>query len=205
MKQNNFPGKFIVVEGLDGSGQSTQVKQIEQFLTNKGFTVYVTKEPTVKSEAGRKIREILDMKEKIDPGALQALFVQDRKEHLDKWIIPVLEEGIIVISDRYFFSTFAYGVSDGLNLEELIKMNNNFLIPDMTFLLKVNPKICMNRIQTRGIPQTLFEKEQKLAKVWETYARMSERFPNVYLIDGEKSIEEVFIQIKSYLPLKVNK
>lgn len=189
------PGKFIVFEGLDGSGQSTQVALSAKFLREeKGFEVVVTKEPTLDSEAGRRIREILGEKIKIEPAELQELFAQDRKEHLENLIIPALKAGKIVISDRYFFSSFAFGSLD-CDLEWLIKLNDDFILPDFTFLLKVSPEVCIERIEKRGEEIKLFEKREKLEKVWQGYEKLLDRF-NIKVIDGERSIEEVFEDIK---------
>ena len=189
-------GKFFIFEGLDGSGQSTQAALLRDYLISKGFEVVLTKEPTLDSEAGKKIKEILDEKTKIEPVELQKLFCQDRKEHLEKKVFPALEAGKIVISDRYFFSTFAYGTSDDLSLDELIKMNDDFLLPDLAVILKVSPAVCITRIEKRGIPQTLFEKEQKLAKVWQTYAILPSRIGITLIVDGERQIKEINEEIK---------
>jgi len=204
MRKNSYPGKFIVIEGLDGSGQSTQANLLNDFLTKKGLKVILTKEPTKDSEAGRKIREVLDKKEKMEPSQLQELFAQDRKEHLENLILPALEEGKIVISDRYFFSSFAYGTASGLDLEWLIKINNNFLLPDITFLLKVSPEVCLERIAKRNQERTIFEEKEKLARVWDVYKILPTRFENIFLIDGEKSIEEVLEEIKKIINQKLN-
>jgi len=199
MEENNYFGKFIVIEGLDGSGQSTQVKLLNNFLTQKGHQAISTKEPTQESEAGKKIKEVLGKSLEIDAMELQELFAQDRKEHLERKIIPNLKQNKVVISDRYYFSTFAYGAAHGADLNELIKMNKNFLLPDVTFFLKVKPETCINRIEKRGDPKTLFEKREQLAKVWNVYETLPKRFENVYIIDGEQSIENVFNQIKAVL------
>ena len=196
MEKNNFSGKFIVFEGLDGSGQSTQASLLKDFLLEKGYEVVLTKEPSLESESGRKIRKVLSKEIKISSKELQKLFAEDRKAHLENTIIPALKQGKAVISDRYFFSTFAYGASDGLDLEWLIEINDQFLFPDLTFLLKVGPKVCIDRIIKRGEGIDLFEKEEKLASVWETYKILPNRFENVYIVDGERSIEEVFKEIK---------
>ena len=135
MIKKNHLGKFIVFEGLDGSGQSTQSKLLKDFLIKEKKQIILTKEPTIDSSSGLKIKEILDEKIKISGNDLQRLFTQDRKEHLENLIIPSLISGKTVISDRYFFSCFAYGASDGLDLEGLIEMNNNFILPDITFVL----------------------------------------------------------------------
>lgn len=204
MRKNTFKGKFVVFEGLDGSGQSTQAGLLREFLMEKGFNVILTKEPTLDSEAGNRIRKILDKEIKVSPEELQELMVEDRKEHLEKVIIPALKEGKIVISDRYFFSTFAFGSADGLDLEKLIKMNNQFLYPDIIFLLKVSPLVCIERIKNRGDRVALFEKEEKLSEVWKTYKILPDRLENIFVIDGEKSIEEVFKKVKEIIIKQLN-
>ncbi|MDD5145880.1 MAG: dTMP kinase [Candidatus Pacebacteria bacterium] len=204
MQRNTASGKFFVIEGLDGSGQSTQANLLKEFFNKKGFQTVLTKEPTIDSEAGKQIRQILDEKERISPTDLQKLFANDRKAHLENLILPALAEGKIVISDRYFFSSFAYGASDGIDLDWLIKTNDEFLLPDLTFILKVSPEICIQRIEHRGIGKTLFEKREKLAKVWETYKILPNRFENVYMVDGEKTKEEVFSQIENIVRSEQN-
>jgi len=201
MLQNPYTGKLIVMEGLDGSGQSTQAGLSRDFLIKKGYQVILTKEPTLNSEAGKKVRQILDKKEKISPQELQALFVQDRKEHLEGVIILALKEGKIVISDRYFFSSFAYGTASGLDLGWLIEINNDFLLPDITFFLKVSPEICLKRVDVRNKnkERTLFEEKEKLAKVWQVYQNLPNRFDNISVINGEKSIEEVAEFVKKII------
>lgn len=196
---------FIVFEGLDGSGQTTQASLLKDYLIKKGYKVVLTKEPTLDSEAGKKLRKILDKKIKIKPAELQKLFAQDRKEHLENVILPALKKGKIVISDRYFFSSFAYGASDGLDLDWLIKINEKFLLPDLTFILKVRPTICISRIEDRGNSKTLFEKKEKLAKVWQTYKVLPKLFENIKVINGEEKISEVFNQIKKAIPPLFNK
>lgn len=203
MEENTYQGKFIVIEGLDGSGQSTQVALLRDFLTKKGFQVISTKEPFKNSSVAGTIKSALDKKIKIQPQEFQKIFIQDRKEHLEKEIIPALKLGKIVVCDRYFFSTFAYGAFEGIDLEWLIEKNNEFLLPDLTLILKVSPEICIQRIESRGKQKQFFETKNKLEKVWQTFKIMPERFNNVYLIDGEKSIEDVFSQIKDILNSKL--
>ena len=194
----------MVIEGLDGSGQSTQAGLLRDFLIGNGFEVVLTKEPTKNSQAGKNLREILDKKNKAEPKKIQELFTQDRKEHLEKVVIPALKENKIVVSDRYFFSTFAYGVSEGLDLDWLIKINDEFLVPDLTFLLKVSPETCLKRIEKRGSAKTLFEEVKKLENVWQTYEILPSRIENAYIIDGEKSIDGVFEQVKNLVHSKLN-
>lgn len=199
MIKNSYLGKFIVIEGLDGSGHSSQVSLLKDFFVKNNYQVVSSKEPTQESEAGKEIKKILENSIKIDAVELQKLFAEDRKWHLENKIIPALKEGKLVISDRYCFSSFAYGAADGVDLDKLIKMNENFLLPDLTFILKVRPEICIKRIEKRGTPKTLFEKEERLAKVWNFYEKFSQMFDNIIIIDGEMSIEQVFDKIKKNL------
>ncbi len=195
MKKNNYLGKFIVIEGLDGSGKSAQVDLVINYLKEKNKEVVVTKEPTTDSEAGQKVKQALKKEIIVEPLELQKLYVQDRREHLKNKVIPALENGKFVVSSRYAFSTFAYGYSDGLNVDELIKMNEEFLLPDLTIIVDVNPEKCIQRIENRGEEKELFEQLEKLTKVNEIYKKTPEIFENVVVVNGEKSIPEVFEEI----------
>ncbi|HEY4527580.1 MAG TPA: dTMP kinase [Candidatus Paceibacterota bacterium] len=197
-------GFFVVFEGLDGSGQSTQVELLVNYLKAKGCKVLATKEPTLESKAGRRIRQVLDEKVAISAKNLQELFKEDRGLHLKKVILPALKQGKIVISDRYFFSSFAFGVSDGLDLDWLIKINQKFLHPDLTLVLDVPAEISVKRIEKRGKPKTLFEKKEKLAKVIKVYKSFPKRFPNVYLVEGKKPIPQVFQSVRKIVRSKLN-
>ena len=194
MEKNPYPGKFIVFEGLDGSGQTTQSSILEKYTAGMGIKTILTKEPTKESAAGMEIREVLGHKKEISPEELQKLFAEDRKEHLKKTIIPALKEGNAVISDRYFFSSLAFGSLE-CDLEWLISINNNFLLPDATFVLMVKPETSVERISKRGLETTLFEKLDKLRKVAENYRKFEGRFENLFFIDGDRPIEEIHKEI----------
>lgn len=202
MIKNTYPGKFIVVEGLDGSGKSSQVELLVNFLKNlpaqsgKSKEVILTREPTKDSNAGRKIEQVLDGKVVMEPLELQKLFSKDRMEHLEHKVIPALKEGKFVVSSRYAFSSFSYGAGEGLDLNELIEMNNNFLLPDITIIIDVLPEHCVERIEERGEPKKYFEKLEKLEKVNEFYKKMPGIFENIHVVEGEKPIDEVFDDIK---------
>lgn len=196
MIKHDYPGKFIVIEGLDGSGKSAQVDLLVNFLKEKGKEVILKNEPTTESEAGIKIRKILKGEIKAEPMERQKLFVEDRTEHLKNKIIPALKEGKFVVVSRYAFSTIAYGHSDGLDVNELMKMNENFLLPDVTILINVSPEECIKRIEKRGQAKELFERKEKLVKVNEIYQKLPEMFENVVMINGERTIDMVFKDIK---------
>jgi dTMP kinase len=190
IKKNPHKGKFIVFDSLDGAGNSTQVKILADYLNKIGKRTHITKEPTSYLIGGL-IKSQLTNDWKSSPECLQLLFSADRAYHLEKEIIPLLKRGINVISDRYFFSTMAYGNLKINDLNWLIDINKKFILPDLTFFLKVSPKVCIERIKKERFEITLFEKEKILRKVWKNYEILSKRFKNIYIIDGERSIEEI--------------
>ncbi len=199
MIKSNYPGKFIVVEGLDGSGKDAQIKLLVDYLKKIGKDVIEKKKPKKNTKAGKKIKQALRQEITLEPLELQSLYVEDRKEHLKNKVIPALKEGKLVVSSRYAFSTFAYGASDGLDVDFLIKMNKQFLLPDLTIMIDVSPESCVERIEVRGEPKELFEKKEKLEKVNEFYKKMPEMFENVIMVNGERTIPEVFEEIKNII------
>ena len=139
-------GLFIVFEGIDGCGKSTQVWKVAKYIAeqNKYNHVLVTREPYQKKE----IREILKKNEAPHTQAeeLANLFLEDRKKHLNELIIPALEKGVWVISDRYKFSTIAYQAAQGLKTENLINMHKGLIISDITFIIDLPAEIAKERI-----------------------------------------------------------
>ena len=202
MHKNSYPGRFIVFEGLDGSGKTLQAELLAKYLHEEKKHVLLTCEPTLDGREAQKIQDVLEHKLQMDPKGLQKLFSEDRREHLDR-IIPELQKGTIVISDRYFFSTFAYGALK-VPLEELIAMNEDFILPDSTFVLDLDPKICIERIDARrmegrDVQAEFFEKEDKLRKVREGYYSLKTRFPELMFIDGDRTPHEIHEDIVTKL------
>jgi len=185
MKRNAYKGLFIVFEGLDGSGQSTQAEFLVSRLREEGYPAFATKEPT-NNVIGGLIRGQLTHDWKTGMECLQLLFAADRAHHLNREITPALKGGKIIVSDRYFFSTVAYGSLD-LDREWLLGLNEKFVYPDLTFLLKVPPKDCLKRIQGSRFELELFEQEQNLRRVWQTYDWLSKKFHKVCVLDGTQS------------------
>lgn len=198
MKKNSYGGLFVVFEGLDGSGQSTQVELLRDYFVGQNQAVLLTKEPTRWTKAGKRIREVLDEKIQTEPLKLQELFCEDRKEHLKKEIIPALKEGKMVVCDRYFFSTIAFGGID-VSIEKLKLMNRDFLYPNIIFFLRARPEVCLQRIEKRGEGIKFFEKLEKLKRVAENYEELIKAFPDVSAVNGEKSIEVIHQKIISLL------
>jgi dTMP kinase len=186
-------GKFIVFEGLDGSGSSTQTALLADYLRLSGKRVVVTKEPT-NNIIGGLIRGQLSSDWKSSPDCLQLLFAADRMHHLEKEVLPALEKGNIVICDRYVLSSLAFGGLD-CNLHWLKKLNEKFLVPHLTILLKVSPAACIARVKAARFSLELFEDEKKMSSVWQNYEQLAKDYPNVHIIDGEKSEKDVLKEI----------
>ncbi len=196
---------FIVFEGIDGCGKSTQIFKISEYLysLSKYSHLLITRE----AYKDRKIREFLkqvESKEKAE--RLTKLFVEDRKEHIKDLILPNLKKEVIVISDRYKYSTIAFQAAEGKDIQELVKMHENMPLPDFVFILDISSEIAFKRINKRTAEKKIseankFEENREfLEKVRQNYLKMKTIFPdeNIIIINGEKSIEEIFEEIKKY-------
>lgn len=195
-------GIFIVIEGLDGAGSTTQIKKLSEYLKQKGYKVLTTKEPT-NNIIGGLIRGQLTKDWNTGQECLQLLFSADRAHHLEKEITPALMDNYVVISDRYLFSTIAFGAID-VDYEWLKKINEKFRLPDLYFIIDTDPETCVERIKKSRRRVELFETVEKLKKVREYYLRLSKEYKNIYLIDGNKSIDEVFENIKIIINKKLS-
>lgn len=181
-------GKFIVLEGLDGSGKSTQLKLICKKLKATGKKVFVTAEPT-DSYTGRYLRKILtDCIEK-DMYLQSALFLADRLEHItnpENGINKYLEEGYIVISDRYYFSSFAYqGTTTDINWVMDINLKcERMLKPDLCIFFDVDPDTCKNRIdKTREKPELYEQNIDKIREIRKNFLTVFEKLNETHRIE----------------------
>ena len=196
MKKNPYKGKFIVFEGIDGSGKTTQFRMLANYLKNNKSNILITKEPT-RGRVGKIIYNILEGREKASHIFLQLLFSSDRAEHLEKKVIPALKSGKTVLCDRYLFSTLAYGNSEIGDMNWLENLSKHFILPDITFLIKVSPSESIHRVNNvRKKDSTIFEKEKKLKKIWKNYEILSKKYKNFYVINGERDKNRVFEDIK---------
>ncbi len=190
---------LIVFEGIDGSGQTTQSKLLADYLISKNYKVFLTKEPT-NNEIGKLIRKILNKEIEFDNLGLQLLMMADRAYHM-KEIRNYLKNNYIVICDRFWFSTVAYGAEDEKMFKILFKINSIlFGFPDFLIILDVDPEIALKRKNAKEI----FENVEKLKKVRENYLKIektAKKYTNVFLIDSSKSIEEVQKEIRERLNL----
>jgi len=186
-------GKFIVFEGIDGAGLTTQAELLEKHLKNKKYEVVLTKEPT-NNLIGGIIRAALKREWITSNRTLQLLFSADRAHHLEKEIIPALENGKIVISDRYFISTIAYGMIE-LEKDWLKALNSKFLLPDIIFIIDIPVEVSIERIKASRFGFELFEEKKKLEKIRNNFLELSKEYKNCFVINGNRSIEEVHKEI----------
>lgn len=194
MKKNKYPGLFIALEGLDGSGLTTQGNRLVEYFSQNGTRAYLTKEPT-DNVIGGLIRGALSGVYKLSPEVLQLLFTADRGHHLNREIIPILKKKRVVVCDRYFWSTVAFG-SLNLDLKWLLEINQHFIFPDITILLKVPPELCIKRIMRNRFDFELYEKVGELRKVWKTYEWLAKKFERrTKIVDGVGTIDEVLDRI----------
>lgn len=178
---------FISFEGIDGSGKSTQAKLVYEALRKEGKCI-LTREPT-QGDIGNFIKRLIKRK-KINPMAVQLLFAADRSFHVENLIKPKLKEGYTVITDRYFFSTIAYGKASGLDEEWLKKVNGKFLVPDMTFVFDIDPKIAIRRIGLRKKDTAFFEQLKFLQSTRNVYRKLARKH-GCYMIDGSQDIDTI--------------
>lgn len=193
MIKNTHPGLFIDFEGLDGSGAPIQASLLSGILAKEGYRVHLTKEPT-NYLIGGLIRGFLTKEWKTTPECQQLLFAADRAQHLERDIIPKIASGKIVITDRYAFSSVAYGSLDS-DPDWIEKINEKFIVPDVVFLIKVRPKVCALRMKDGDYGLELFREEQKLTQVWKTYEKLSKKYKNFYIINGERDETEIIKEI----------
>ncbi len=200
---NIYPGKYYAVEGIDGSGKTTQVTKLAEYFQKQGKEVLVTKEPT-NGIIGKLIHQVLSEKISMSPISLQYLFCADRGVHLEETITPALKEGKVVLSDRSLWSAIAYGIADQqlpanekeriLVAYNLLSMYGGFLIPDKTVLLKVPVDTAIKRVDTRGQALTIYETAEKLQRIEKEYEWLAGKFPDyLTIVDGDhqKTKEEV--------------
>ena len=190
--------KFIAIEGLDGSGKSTQARLLSERLDIKNVLHF---EPT-DSKIGRQIREILSGKEKVDPRTMALLFAADRIEHItgNDGILQNLEKGVSVISDRYYFSSYAYQMTQ-MPLDWVMEINavaRSLAKPDCHIFIDVSPEVCLERITQNRTSVDIFENKQALLKTRENFFEIIERTAKeekVFIVDGNADLETVYNRV----------
>lgn len=194
-----YKGKFIAIEGGEGSGKTTLMESLRSSLDEKYPNVVWTRSPGG-TNIGKQARDILLSlgSTGMSPRAELFLFLADRAQHIDEIIIPNLKKGEIVICDRFFGSTYAYqGFGRKLSLTYLMMMDNyarDNVSPDLNILLDIDPVKGLERLRETRTNQTRFEKEKIdfLERVREGFLELAKQDPVHWLIiDASKSLEEV--------------
>lgn len=203
-------GLFITMEGPDGSGKSTQIEAIKNFLEKKGETIIITREPGG-TQISEKIRRLLLDREnnEMDPMAEALLYAAARAQHVSQVIRPALENGIHVICDRFIDSSIAYqgygrGLGDSVAVINSYAVNN--CIPDITFFMKLNPEVGKSRIKSEERDRIEMEKIDFHNRVFEGYEALEQEYPDrIVGIDATCDIETISAEIISHLERLLNR
>ncbi len=197
---------FVVIEGLDGSGKSTQIELLRDYFHSRGEACHVTAEPT-ELPTGRLIRSVLRREVTVDPRTLAAMFAADRIEHLFhpvEGILEMLSSGYHVVASRYYFSSLAYQsefVDPGFvaSLNRLAKVT---LPADLTIFLDLDPAVSMQRIKARPGDDELFETLEKLRDVRDSFLNAFSVYgadENIHQLDAGREIATVAEEIQDII------
>ena len=179
-------GAFIVIEGLDGSGKTTQARLLVQKMQSSHNAIYTT-EPS-RGKIGSFIRERCLYEEKRLDSAVEALlFAADRVEHVQNEVIPALNEGQLVVSDRYLYSSLAYQGSAGLNIDWIDAINKHALKPDLAVFIDVAPEIVLKRLNRKKSVMETVETQKKVREIYLKFVANGA----LIRIDGDMPINEV--------------
>lgn len=218
VKDRDYPGTFIVIEGADGAGTTTQAKKLAEELE-----AHYTCEPS-ESKPGKKVDEMISSGN-YSAESIALMFAADRMIHLEEEVIPELEKGKTVVCDRYYHSSLVYQPALGADYSWVKQLNRDALVPDLTVVLDVPTQVALSRIDERernisydsasgsneGSEQahlTFFEKNGDEGNIFENmdfqeevatrYCRLPERLSeNIVVVDSSNSIDEVFSDLKS--------
>jgi dTMP kinase len=167
MKKNR--GLLIVLEGIDGSGKTTQARSLLRRLRSRGRKAAFFREPT-RGRWGREIRRKAATAGSLTPDEELDLFVRDRRENVERNLKPALAAGKIVVLDRYYFSTIAYQGAKGIDTGRIRRLNETFAVrPDLVVVLDVDARQGLSRIAGRKKKDELFEREDYLVRVAEIF------------------------------------
>ena len=180
---------LINLEGIDGCGKSTQSKLLMKKFEENNEKTIILKEPT-SGKYGKKLWEMLSGKREATTEQILDLFVMDRKEHVNEKINPALNEGKIVLMDRYYYSTMAYQAAAGIDVNRIRKDNEFAPKPDIVLIFDLPVDLAMKRVKGHSVAD-VFEKEEHLEKVRDAYLDLRDD-PLVRIIDSTRTPEEIF-------------
>lgn len=157
----------MAIEGLDGSGGTTQVAALEKRLRQEGIPVHATREPS-DGPVGDLVRRVLRGQVEVSDDVLPYLFAADRRDHVDREVSPHLRAGTWVVTDRYLASSLAYQ-SLSMPFSRVVELNGDYPVPELTVFLDLAPFVCIRRIQARGHHPEHFERLDRLEAILEKY------------------------------------
>ena len=203
---------LITLEGVEGSGKSTLIQYLKEFIEGIGKKVIVTREPGG-IEISEQIRSvILDTENTRMDGRTEALlYAAARRQHLVERIVPALNEGNVVLCDRFIDSSLAYqGYARGLGIDEVLSINEfaiGSFMPNLTLYLDLDPQIGLSRIRKnkgREVNRLDLEEISFHLKVRDGYEEVIKRFPNrIVRVDANQELDKVFLDTKQILLEKV--
>ena len=204
-------GYFISFEGIDGSGKSTQIKKLARFLETLDFNVIITREPGG-SVGGEEIRNLL-LKGQVDRWSAETeilLFTAARRDHLERIILPAIDDGKIVLCDRFTDSTRMYQGMRGPNLRNLVDMLNEKVInrdPDLTIIIDIDPEISLKRAKSRKTAEERFEDfgVELQMKMRKGFIELAKEFSNrIEVVNGQQSVDGLTKDICSLVKAKLS-
>lgn len=214
LRKNIFPGTFIALEGIDGSGKSSQIVPLKKYFEDLGRTVVTTKTPRKTEGILAAINHDLMQGTGIIPkAAYQYLFTADYIIQMEELVIPALKRGDVVITDRFHsWSSLAYGlweITDTYDLslaqamlvtQGLFSPGYQLIVPDVTFFFNISIPTAISRIPKKIQATEFYEKEETLEKVKKGYEWLLKEFSELFVvIDAEASIEKVTEDVKGKL------
>ena len=207
MKKKGF---FITFEGIDGSGKSTQIRKLAKFLEDNGFDIIITREPGG-SVGGEEIRNLL-LQGEVDRWSAETeilLFTAARRDHLERIILPALQDGKIVICDRFTDSTRMYQGMRGPKLRDLVDKLTTEVIncdPDLTIIIDIDPEISLERAKSRKTAEERFEDfgidlQKKMRR---GFLDLSKEFSSrIAVVNGQQSVDELAKEIFSLVKARL--
>lgn len=187
-------GLLIVIEGIDGTGKSTQAQRLGAWLNHQGREVVLSREPT-DGPWGKKLRESAAAG-RLAPADELEYFLNDRREHVAEKIAPALAAGQVVILDRYYFSTMAYQGARGFDPAEIRRLNEQFApLPDLLLILDLDVDAAHTRIGVRGDTANEFEQRESLQRCREIFLSLQDE-PFTRVIDSNGSLDDVAARIR---------
>ena len=183
---------LINLEGIDGCGKSTQTKLLQKKLEELGENTVILKEPT-NGPHGQKLWDVLHGKRKATNEEILEFFILDRKQHVNEKVQPALDDSTIVLMDRYYYSSMAYQVAGGLDVEYIRNKHNFAPDPDIVLIFDLPVSTALERVRGHSKADE-FEKEEHLEKVREAYLNL-ESDPLVRIVDSTRTPEEIFEEV----------